>query len=87
VGGEVRHVLARSGHIAGMVSPPVSEKATYQIADETPADPDEWQRAAAKVQGSWWEDWVAWAKVRSGEEVEPPQLPPGDPAPGTYVRG
>jgi polyhydroxyalkanoate synthase len=87
VGGEVRHVLARSGHIAGMVSPPGSEKATYQIADETPADPDEWQRAAAKVQGSWWEDWVAWAKVRSGEEVEPPQLPPGDPAPGTYVRG
>jgi poly[(R)-3-hydroxyalkanoate] polymerase subunit PhaC len=87
VGGEARHVLARSGHIAGMVSPPGSEKAKYQVAKESPPDPDEWLQGATTAQGSWWQDWVDWAAARSGELVEPPELPAGEPAPGTYVRG
>ncbi|MGZ8694974.1 MAG: PHA/PHB synthase family protein [Gaiellaceae bacterium] len=87
VGGETRHVLARSGHVAGMVSPPGDPKAKYQVADETPADPEVWLAAAERVDGSWWEDWAAWAGERSGELVEPPTLPPGEPAPGTYVHG
>jgi polyhydroxyalkanoate synthase len=87
VGGKARHVLARSGHIAGMVSPPGSEKAKYQIAEETPPDPDEWLRSATTAQGSWWEDWVNWAAARSGPLVEPPELPAGERAPGSYVRG
>jgi poly[(R)-3-hydroxyalkanoate] polymerase subunit PhaC len=85
VGGETRHVLARSGHVAGMVSPPGDPKASYQVADETPADPEEWLAAAERVDGSWWEDWTEWAAERSGPQVEPPTLPPGEPAPGTYV--
>ena len=87
VGGETRHVLARSGHVAGMVSPPGDPKVKYQAADETPADPEAWLAAAERVDGSWWEDWAAWAAERSGPLVEPPTLPAGEPAPGTYVHG
>jgi polyhydroxyalkanoate synthase len=87
VGGERRFVLASSGHIAGMVSPPGSPRAYYFSRDGTPADADEWLRGAARVDGSWWEDWAAWLAPRAGERVEPPALPRGEPAPGRYVLG
>ena len=87
VGGERRFVLASSGHIAGMVSPPGSPKAYYWSRDEMTADADEWLRGAARTDGSWWEDWSSWAAERAGERVAPPNLPDGDPAPGRYVFG
>jgi polyhydroxyalkanoate synthase len=87
VGGAHRFVLGRGGHIAGMVIPPGSAKASYWTRDELPADPDAWLEDAERVEGSWWEDWSAWASPRSGERVAPPQLPEGEPAPGSYVRG
>jgi polyhydroxyalkanoate synthase subunit PhaC len=86
VGGETRHVLTSGGHIAGMVNPP-GPKASYFSRADTPADADEWLRGAEKIEGSWWDDWVAWASERSGERVAPPSLPEGEPAPGSYVRG
>ena len=87
VGGERRFVLASSGHIAGMVSPPGSPKAYYWSRDDAPADADEWLRGAAPTDGSWWEDWAAWLSPRGGEQVAPPALPDGEPAPGRYVLG
>jgi polyhydroxyalkanoate synthase len=87
VGGERRFVLASSGHIAGMVSPPGSPKAYYSTRDETPADPDEWLRGAERTDGSWWEDWAAWVSPRAGDRDAPPELPAGEPAPGRYVFG
>ncbi len=87
VGGEARHVLSSGGHIAGMVNPPGDPKASYRVNPATPADADEWLAGAERVQGSWWEDWAAWASSRSGERVAPPELPDGEPAPGRYVRG
>jgi polyhydroxyalkanoate synthase subunit PhaC len=86
VGGESRHVLTSGGHIAGMVSPP-GPKASYFAREDLPADPDEWLAGAERLEGSWWDDWVAWASERSGERVLPPPLPDGEPAPGMYVRG
>jgi polyhydroxyalkanoate synthase len=86
VGGEARHVLTSGGHIAGMVNPP-GPKASFFAREDAPASADEWLAGAEKVEGSWWDDWVAWASERSGERVAPPKLPEGDPAPGTYVRG
>ena len=80
-------MLARSGHVAGMVSPVGDPKARYQVSDETPADPGAWQAAAERVDGSWWENWAAWAAERSGQLGAPPELPAGEPAPGTYVHG
>jgi polyhydroxyalkanoate synthase len=85
VGGERRFVLGSSGHIAGMVVPPGSPKASYRTHRETPADPDEWLRGAERTDGGWWQDWGAWASERAGGRVTPPPLPVGDPAPGTYV--
>jgi polyhydroxyalkanoate synthase len=86
VTGQRRFVLGGSGHIAGMVAPPDSAKSSYWTNDELPADPDRWLAAAERKQGSWWEDWAAWASARSGERVAPPALPDGEPAPGRYVR-
>jgi polyhydroxyalkanoate synthase len=87
VSGESRFLLTSGGHIAGAVNPPGSPRASYRTRDESPSDPDAWLAGAGSVQGSWWEDWAEWAAARSGERVEPPSLPPGDPAPGEYVRG
>jgi polyhydroxyalkanoate synthase len=78
-------VLTSGGHIAGMVSPPGSAKASYRTGEELPADPEEWLSGAERVEGSWWEDWAAWAAARSGDRVGPPELPAGEPAPGRYV--
>jgi polyhydroxyalkanoate synthase subunit PhaC len=87
VSGEVRYTLTSGGHIAGLVNPPASTQARYWVRDDCPPDPDAWLQAAQEVRGSWWEGWADWASERSGELVEPPMLPEGDPAPGTYVRG
>jgi len=87
VSGERRFVLGASGHIAGMVAPPDSAKASHWVNEEPSADPERWLREAERRTGSWWEDWAAWASGRSGERVAPPELPDGEPAPGRYVRG
>jgi polyhydroxyalkanoate synthase len=88
VGGpERRFVLGSSGHVAGMVAPAGSAKSYRWEHDSTPADPDEWLRGAERVDGSWWEDWSAWAAARAGDRGAPPGLPDGEPAPGRYVRG
>lgn len=84
VAGAARHVLTSGGHIAGMVNPP-GPKASRYVNDSVPADPEEWLRGAELVQGSWWEDWADWAAQRSGEQVPPPVLREGPPAPGAYV--
>jgi polyhydroxyalkanoate synthase len=92
VGGPVRYVLATSGHILGIVNPPVDPpKRRYWAGDASgAADPEAWLQATPKMPGSWWEDWVAWLDARCGDAVAPPQLgseayPPRDDAPGRYV--
>jgi polyhydroxyalkanoate synthase len=87
VAGETRFTLTSSGHIAGVVNPPDSPKARRWVRDDCPAEADEWMAGATELKGSWWLDWLDWAKTRSGKWVAPPVLPEGDPAPGSYVRG
>jgi polyhydroxyalkanoate synthase len=86
LGGEVTYVLTNSGHIAGVVNPPGGSKSVHWTNPEHPADPERWREAATRHQGSWWEEWLRWASERSGPMVAPPQLPPGEPAPGRHVR-
>jgi poly(3-hydroxyalkanoate) synthetase len=91
LGGPVRFILSTSGHIASMVNPPGNPKATFQTAPDSPADPAQWQAAAATVRGSWWPDYSAWLAERSGGRRSAPRrlgstaFAPLVPAPGTYV--
>lgn len=93
VSGPVRFVLSSGGHIAGIVNPP-SPKAWYQVMptdDALPASASDWQAAAERRSGSWWEDWTRWSDEHSGDLVEPPRVgsdrhPVLGDGPGTYVR-
>jgi len=88
---EVRFALSGSGHIAGVVNPPALGK--YQFwtnPDMSQPTLEEWLKGAEETPGSWWPDWDAWLKPRSGRQV--PARVPGaklgviEPAPGSYVK-
>ncbi|MBA2447783.1 MAG: class I poly(R)-hydroxyalkanoic acid synthase, partial [Chloroflexi bacterium] len=87
--GKTRYVLAASGHIAGVISPP-SKGRGYWVNEKRAASPEAWLNRAERRDGSWWSDWLEWLRPRSGKQVAPPALgssahPPIAPAPGTYV--
>jgi polyhydroxyalkanoate synthase len=91
-GGPVKFVLSGSGHIAGVVNPPASNKYQFwtndNIKDTTLA---EWQKGAQEHKGSWWPDWREWLGSIDAEEVPArpvgtDALPAIEDAPGSYVR-
>jgi polyhydroxyalkanoate synthase len=89
--GDIKFVLAGSGHIAGVINPPSVQKYGYWVNDELPPDPKEWLAKATHEEGSWWPHWQAWNASHSGKKV--PARSPGDgklevieDAPGSYVR-
>lgn len=88
-GGEVRFVLAGSGHIAGVINPPQAQKYYHYLNPETPAHAGQWLDRAFKVEGSWWPDWQRWQERFAGDWV-PARVPDSaaiiEPAPGRYVR-
>jgi polyhydroxyalkanoate synthase len=92
VDARVRFVMSTSGHILGIVNPPVNPpKRAYWIGE--PERNDHWEHwfdRAEKRQGSWWDDWHGWLGERCGEDV--PAYPAASrnfpalaDAPGTYV--
>ncbi|MCX6463080.1 MAG: alpha/beta fold hydrolase [Pseudonocardiales bacterium] len=91
LGGSTRFVLSTSGHIAAIVNPPGNEKASFQVAEQHPADPEQWLDAAQEHRGSWWEDYSSWLAAHGGPKRPAPETPggPAHPpladAPGTYV--
>ena len=91
LGGPVTFVLSTSGHIASMVNPPDNPKATFQLADENPADPAAWLGTATTMSGSWWPHYSAWLTARSGgtkkrrARAGSKEFAVLCPAPGTYV--
>lgn len=93
LGGESRFILSTSGHIAALVNPPGSPKATYQTSKANPASPTDWLKTAQSEQGSWWPDMLAWLGDRCGaDKPAPAELGGGGlrrlaAAPGTYVLG
>ena len=91
LGGTSRFVLSGSGHIAGIVNPPVANKYGYWTNDKQPKTADAWLEDAKPHEGSWWVDWRKWLTPHLGREV--PARIPGkgklkalEDAPGTYVR-
>jgi poly[(R)-3-hydroxyalkanoate] polymerase subunit PhaC len=91
LGGHTRFVLSSGGHIAAMVNPPGTRKASFRTGPDNPPDPADWLDRATTEAGSWWPDFVGWLDQRGGGEKTRPRrlgaagLPPLDPAPGTYV--
>jgi polyhydroxyalkanoate synthase len=93
VAGPRRFVLSSSGHILGIVNPPVDPpKREYWVGPAERHDSaDSWRERAEHLQGSWWEDWLAWLRPQSGASGPAPAManatyPVLDEAPGTYVR-
>ena len=89
--GHKKFVLAGSGHIAGVVNPPVSGKYGYWLYDELPADPEAWFAGAQHHVGSWWADWSQWNASFAGDLVPARvpgagKLPALEDAPGSYVK-
>jgi polyhydroxyalkanoate synthase len=90
--GEIKFVLAASGHIAGVINPAEKNRRNYWTGNTIPPDAGEWLKQAATCAGSWWPDWAAWLAERSAERVPAPARPGNsnhqaiEPAPGRYVR-
>ena len=91
LGGEVRFVLAGSGHIAGVVNPAAKPKYQYWRGKQPSGEFEDWLAAAREYKGSWWPDWIQWIKRQSRKQV--PARIPGEgglpalcDAPGDYVR-
>ncbi len=91
-GGPMRFVLAASGHIAGVVNPPVKKKYCFWTNDKLLKDPEKWLAKATCHDGSWWLDWDKWIGKHAGKKDTPARVP-GDgklkaleDAPGTYVK-
>ena len=59
--GPIKFVLADSGHIAGVISPPGSRYGHWQNPN-LPKSPAEWFETANLVQTSWWPTWEADAR-------------------------
>ncbi len=89
VGGPVTYTRTNAGHVAGICNPPGNPKACYWTGGQTEAgeSPGAWLERAERRQGSWWEDWAAWAQAHGGNRRAPYALPgTGAAAPGCYVR-
>jgi polyhydroxyalkanoate synthase subunit PhaC len=89
--GEVRYVMAGSGHIAGVVNPPDKHKYQYWTGGPAEGSFADWIKRATEHKGSWWPDWFSWIERQAPKRVaarEPGggRLIPLCDAPGTYVK-
>ncbi len=92
-GGPTRFVLGGSGHIAGIINPPVANKYGYWLnpAAKLPDSPEAWFEGAQQNPGSWWTDWQAWINAQEADMVPPRDPTKGklkalEDAPGSYVK-
>lgn len=88
---DVTFTLAASGHIAGIVNPPVANKYCFWTSKDHRVAPDKWFEGAAQKLGSWWPHWQNWVEKFSGQKI--PALDPAQGplkvlagAPGIYAR-
>jgi polyhydroxyalkanoate synthase len=93
---DVTFVLTSGGHNAGVVNEPGHPRRSYQMGtkreSEKYIDPETWQAATPKRDGSWWPVWQDWLREHSSGRIPPPSLgapergyPPLYDAPGRYV--
>ena len=89
VAADKRFVLSSSGHILGIVNPPVKPpKRHYRVGTAHRADRSaHWHEHAELHEGSWWEDWMAWLKPRAGALVAARPAGGGDRLPAVVGAG
>ena len=90
-GGKVRFVLGGSGHIAGIVNPPVANKYCFWANDELTHDAESWLQNADRFDGSWWSDWSVWISSQGSRTVNARKIRnnrtnPFEDAPGSYAK-
>lgn len=85
-----KFILSESGHIAGIVNPPTKNKYGHYVNSKMPTSAESWLEGSEFHKGSWWPEWEAWLRKRSGKLV-PARTPGGSKgtvlraAPGEYV--
>ncbi|MCA3413954.1 MAG: class I poly(R)-hydroxyalkanoic acid synthase [Roseomonas sp.] len=85
--GDIRFVLAASGHIAGVVNPPDAGKYSHWVNKTLPAAPDAWLASSTELAGSWWPDWQRWVAGQDPVQVSARQPKNAiEDAPGSYVK-
>ena len=93
--GKKRFVMGASGHIAGVINPPVSKKRSHWVREDGkfPADVNDWIAGSTELPGSWWDDWSGWLKTHAGKQIAAPKTygkgakyKAIEPAPGRYVK-
>ncbi len=94
--GDIRFVLAASGHIAGVVNAPSRGKYSHWVSEakhgeHLPKSPDQWLKTSREDKGSWWPDWNQWQAKFAGPKVPARKigsgkLKPIEDAPGSYVK-
>ena len=75
LGGANKFVLGGSGHIAGIVNPPASNKYGYWTNAKLVPEASDWLAGATKHDGSWWTDWDRWIKSHNPEKPVPARVP------------
>jgi polyhydroxyalkanoate synthase len=89
-GGKVDYVLTGSGHIAGVVNPPQSNKYQYWTGGKPIGSFDEWLAGATETAGSWWPHWQNWILAQDDRRAKARKPGKGvkalGDAPGTYVK-
>jgi polyhydroxyalkanoate synthase subunit PhaC len=88
--GKKQFLLGGSGHIAGIINSPKSEKYGFYLNTSTNQTAEEWLESAKERSGSWWPQWLKWLKKESGRQIKAPvftKLPFTGlmDAPGSYV--
>jgi len=92
--GKTRFVLGASGHIAGVINPPLKKKRSYWLGASAalPESAEDWFDTAIEYPGSWWPEWSKWLAPFGGKQVAAPKKPGNatykaiEPAPGRYVK-
>lgn len=92
--GPKEFMIAGSGHIAGVVNPPASQKYQYWTGDSSAASLDAFEASTTETKGSWWPYWLTWLGSHDAKKVAAKGARiPGkgkkkaiEDAPGRYVR-
>lgn len=87
---EKTFLVSQSGHIAGIINPPVRNKYGHYVNVDWPESSDDWMQNSKTQDGSWWPVWEKWLIKKSGKMVSARQVgtnthPILGAAPGTYV--